>query len=84
MDNNENIEILEESADNQDELVLDEDIELDKDMNTKVTEEYDASQIQVLEGLEAAIFGQRSGLCGSGRFHDKSCGQHRRRHRSGL
>ena len=33
MDNNENIEILEESADNQDELVLDEDIELDKDMN---------------------------------------------------
>ncbi len=53
MDNNENIEILEESADNQDELVLDEDIELDKDMNTKVTEEYDASQIQVLEGLEA-------------------------------
>ena len=31
-----------------------------------------------------AIFGQRSGLCGSGRFHDKSCGQHRRRHRSGL
>jgi len=53
LDNNENIEILEESADNQDELVLDEDIELDKDMNTKVTEEYDASQIQVLEGLEA-------------------------------
>ena len=53
MDNNENIEILDESADNQDELVLDEDIELDKDMNTKVTEEYDASQIQVLEGLEA-------------------------------
>ena len=53
MDNNENNEILEESADNQDELVLDEDIELDKDMNTKVTEEYDASQIQVLEGLEA-------------------------------
>ena len=53
MDNNENIEILEESADNHDELVLDEDIELDKDMNTKVTEEYDASQIQVLEGLEA-------------------------------
>ena len=53
MDNNENIEILEESADNQDELVLDEDIELDKDMNTKVTEEYDASQIQVLEGLVA-------------------------------
>ena len=53
MDNNENIEILEESADNQDGLVLDEDIELDKDMNTKVTEEYDASQIQVLEGLEA-------------------------------
>ena len=53
MDNNENIEILEESADNQDELVLDEDIELDKDMNTKVTEEYDASQIKVLEGLEA-------------------------------
>ena len=53
MDNNENIEILEESADNQDELVLDEDIELDKDMNTKVTEEYDASHIQVLEGLEA-------------------------------
>ena len=53
MDNNENIEILEESADKQDELVLDEDIELDKDMNTKVTEEYDASQIQVLEGLEA-------------------------------
>ncbi len=53
MDNNENIEILEENADNQDELVLDEDIELDKDMNTKVTEEYDASQIQVLEGLEA-------------------------------
>ena len=53
MDNNENIEILEESANNQDELVLDEDIELDKDMNTKVTEEYDASQIQVLEGLEA-------------------------------
>ena len=53
MDNNENIEILEEIADNQDELVLDEDIELDKDMNTKVTEEYDASQIQVLEGLEA-------------------------------
>ncbi len=53
LDNNENNEILEESADNQDELVLDEDIELDKDMNTKVTEEYDASQIQVLEGLEA-------------------------------
>ena len=53
MDNNENNEILEENAENQDELVLDEDIELDKDMNTKVTEEYDASQIQVLEGLEA-------------------------------
>ena len=53
LDNNENNEILEENADNQDELVLDEDIELDKDMNTKVTEEYDASQIQVLEGLEA-------------------------------
>lgn len=50
MDNNENNEILEENAENQDELVLDEDIELDKDMNTKVTEEYDASQIQVLEG----------------------------------
>ena len=28
--------------------------------------------------------GGGSGLCGSGRFHDKSCGQHRRRHRSGL
>ena len=53
MDNNENNEILEENTENQDELVLDEDIELDKDMNTKVTEEYDASQIQVLEGLEA-------------------------------
>ena len=53
MDNNENNEILEENVENQDELVLDEDIELDKDMNTKVTEEYDASQIQVLEGLEA-------------------------------
>ena len=53
MDNNENNEIIEENAENQDELVLDEDIELDKDMNTKVTEEYDASQIQVLEGLEA-------------------------------
>ena len=53
MDNNENNEILEENAENQDELVLDEDIELDKDMNTRVTEEYDASQIQVLEGLEA-------------------------------
>lgn len=53
LDNNENNEILEENAENQDELVLDEDIELDKDMNTKVTEEYDASQIQVLEGLEA-------------------------------
>ena len=53
MDNNENNEILEENAENQDELVLDEDIELDKDMNTKVTEKYDASQIQVLEGLEA-------------------------------
>ena len=53
MDNNDNNEILEENAENQDELVLDEDIELDKDMNTKVTEEYDASQIQVLEGLEA-------------------------------
>ena len=53
MDNNENNEIFEENAENQDELVLDEDIELDKDMNTKVTEEYDASQIQVLEGLEA-------------------------------
>ena len=53
MDNNENNEILEENAENQDELMLDEDIELDKDMNTKVTEEYDASQIQVLEGLEA-------------------------------
>lgn len=52
LDNNENNEILEENAENQDELVLDEDIELDKDMNTKVTEEYDASQIQVLEGLE--------------------------------
>lgn len=37
----------------QDELDLDEEIELDKDMDTKVTEEYDASQIQVLEGLEA-------------------------------
>ena len=37
----------------QDELNLDEEIELDKDMDTKVTEEYDASQIQVLEGLEA-------------------------------
>ena len=53
LDNNENNEIIEENAENQDELVLDEDIELDKDMNTKVTEEYDASQIQVLEGLEA-------------------------------
>ena len=53
LDNNENNEILEENAENQDELMLDEDIELDKDMNTKVTEEYDASQIQVLEGLEA-------------------------------
>ena len=53
LDNNENNEILEENAENQDELVLDEDIELDKDMNTKVTEKYDASQIQVLEGLEA-------------------------------
>ena len=53
LDNNENNEIFEENAENQDELVLDEDIELDKDMNTKVTEEYDASQIQVLEGLEA-------------------------------
>ena len=53
LDNNENNEILEENAENQDELVLDEDVELDKDMNTKVTEEYDASQIQVLEGLEA-------------------------------
>ena len=53
LDNNENNEILEENAENQDKLVLDEDIELDKDMNTKVTEEYDASQIQVLEGLEA-------------------------------
>ena len=53
LDNNENDEIFEENAENQDELVLDEDIELDKDMNTKVTEEYDASQIQVLEGLEA-------------------------------
>jgi len=53
LDNNENNEILEENAENQDELVLDEDIELDKDMNTRVTEEYDASQIQVLEGLEA-------------------------------
>ena len=41
LDNNENNEILEENAENQDELVLDEDIELDKDMNTKVTEEYD-------------------------------------------
>ena len=51
LDNNENNEILEENAENQDELVLDEDIELDKDMNTKVPEEYDASQI--LEGLEA-------------------------------
>jgi hypothetical protein len=38
LDNNENNEILEENAENQDELVLDEDIELDKDMNTKVTE----------------------------------------------
>ena len=53
LDNNENNEILEENAEKQDELVLDEDIELDKDMNKKVTEEYDASQIQVLEGLEA-------------------------------
>ena len=53
LDNNENNEIIEENAENQDELVLDEDIELDKDMNTKVTEEYDASQIKVLEGLEA-------------------------------
>ena len=53
LDNNENNEILEENAENQDELVLAEDFELDKDMNTKVTEEYDASQIQVLEGLEA-------------------------------
>ncbi len=35
LDNNENNEILEENAENQDELVLDEDIELDKDMNTK-------------------------------------------------
>ena len=34
LDNNENNEILEENAENQDELVLDEDIELDKDMNT--------------------------------------------------
>ena len=54
MDNNEeNKELIEENAENQDELVLDEDVELDRDMDTKVTEEYDASQIQVLEGLEA-------------------------------
>ncbi len=54
MDNNEeNKGLIEENAENQDELVLDEDVELDRDMDTKVTEEYDASQIQVLEGLEA-------------------------------
>ncbi len=54
MDNNEeNKELIEENAENQDELVLDGDVELDRDMDTKVTEEYDASQIQVLEGLEA-------------------------------
>ena len=34
LDNNENNEILEENAENQDELVLDEDIELDKDMGS--------------------------------------------------
>ena len=32
LDNNENNEILEENAENQDELVLDEDIELDKEI----------------------------------------------------
>ena len=53
MDNNENIEILEESAENQYKLVRGGGGGRDKDMNTKVTEEYDASQIQVLEGLEA-------------------------------
>lgn len=53
MENNENKQGLEELEINQDELELDEDVELDKDMDTKVTEEYDASQIQVLEGLEA-------------------------------
>lgn len=53
MENNENKQELEELEINQDELELDEDVELDKDMDTKVTEEYDASQIQVLEGLEA-------------------------------
>lgn len=35
------------------ELMLDENVELDKNIDTTVTEEYDASQIQVLEGLEA-------------------------------
>ncbi len=35
------------------ELELDENVELDKNIDTTVTEEYDASQIQVLEGLEA-------------------------------
>lgn len=50
MENNENKQELENGID---ELELDESVELDKDMDTKVTEEYDASQIQVLEGLEA-------------------------------
>ena len=35
------------------ELMIDENVELDKNIDTTVTEEYDASQIQVLEGLEA-------------------------------
>ena len=70
MDNNDNNEILEENAENQDELVLDEDIELDKDMNTKVTEEYDASQIQVLEGLEAV---RKAPVCTSARRVRAAC-----------
>ena len=70
LDNNENNEILEENAENQDELMLDEDIELDKDMNTKVTEEYDASQIQVLEGLEAV---RKPPVCTSARRVRAAC-----------
>ena len=54
MDNiEEKDEKLEEDLENNEELELDEDVELDRDIDTTVTEAYDASQIQVLEGLEA-------------------------------
>ena len=54
-ENDENIDLTEnkisdEAADDYD---IETDIDIGADMNTVVTEDYDASQIQVLEGLEA-------------------------------